>query len=388
MSYQIPIHDVDLAVAEVRRVVDLGAKSLQLPVFPNELGLPEYFDDRYVPLLRTIEESGLPVCCHIGLKTTLEDVARRDPTPNMGVMVPMTPLMTAEAFGMWIMGGVFERFPELKVVFVEPGLAWVAWWLEMVDDMVNRQGYEYPAISELPSHYFHRNIFLTFVDEHLGLQRTRDLLGVGNILWSTDFPHPVTSWPNSRQIVADQFEGIPADERELILSGNALRVWNLESTEIVSALVRSADVPGSSRRNKYVGRPGIDSPTGRTDDDGGSRHRNRVAELVAEGSLVRFGTRSPIGRDQLAGVNPRTLGAPEHIGRSSVVIVALRTNHHGRPRDGDSIAELVVRGLGRVHQFVHLNPRSTCIGKHVGVGVTTGYQRRSRDSDCPFTVGS
>jgi uncharacterized protein len=232
VSYQIPIHDVDLAVAEVSRVVDLGAKSLQLPVFPNELGLPEYFDDRYVPLLRTIEESGLPVCCHIGLKTTLEDVARRDPTPNMGVMVPMTPLMTAEAFGMWIMGGVFERFPELKVVFVEPGLAWVAWWLEMVDDMVNRQGYEYPAISELPSHYFHRNIFLTFVDEHLGLQRTRDLLGVGNILWSTDFPHPVTSWPNSKQIVADQFQGIPADERELILSGNALRVWNLESTEM------------------------------------------------------------------------------------------------------------------------------------------------------------
>jgi predicted TIM-barrel fold metal-dependent hydrolase len=88
-----------------------------------------------------------------------------------------------------------------------------------------------PAISELPSHYFHPNIFLTFVDEHLGLQRTRDLLGVGNILWSTDFPHPVTSWPNSKQIVADQFEGIPADERELILSGNALRVWNLESTE-------------------------------------------------------------------------------------------------------------------------------------------------------------
>jgi predicted TIM-barrel fold metal-dependent hydrolase len=228
VSYQIPIHDIDLAVAEVRRVVDLGAKSLQLPVFPNELGLPEYFDERYVPLLRTIEESGLPVCCHIGLKTTLEDVARRDPTPNMGVMVPMTPLMTAEAFGMWIMGGVFERFPEFKVVFVEPGLAWVAWWLEMVDDMVNRQGYEYPAISELPSHYFHRNIYLTFIDERLGLQRTRDLLGVGNILWSTDFPHPVTSWPNSKQIVADQFEGIPDDEREMILSGNALRVWNLE----------------------------------------------------------------------------------------------------------------------------------------------------------------
>jgi uncharacterized protein len=228
VSYQVPIHDIELAVAEVHRVVDLGAKSLQLPVFPNELGLPDYFDERYVPLLKTIEETGLPICCHIGLKTTLEDVARRDPTPNMGVMVPLTPLMTAEAFGMWIMGGVFERFPDLKVVFVEPGLAWVAWWLDTVDDMVKRQGYEYPAIGELPSFYFHRNIYLTFIDEHLGLHRMRDLLGAGNMLWSTDFPHPVTSWPNSKKIVFEQFQGVPEDEREMILSGNALRVWNLE----------------------------------------------------------------------------------------------------------------------------------------------------------------
>jgi predicted TIM-barrel fold metal-dependent hydrolase len=227
VSYQIPIHDIDMAVAEVERVVAFGAKSLQLPVFPNELGQPDYYDERYAPLFSVIEESGLPICCHIGLKTTLEDVARRDPTPNMGVMVPLTPLMTAEAFGMWIMGGVFERFPKLKVVFVEPGLTWVAWWLDVVDDMVKRQGYIYPAISELPSAYFHRNIHLTFVDEGLGLHRVRDILGVENILWSTDFPHPVTSWPHSRKIVEEQFSSVPAEERELILAGNASRVWNL-----------------------------------------------------------------------------------------------------------------------------------------------------------------
>ena len=139
----------------------------------------------------------------------------------------MTPLMTAEALGMWIMGGVFERFPRLKVVFVEPGLTWVAWWLETVDDMTSRQGYEYPAISRLPSFYFHRNVSLSFIDERLALHRLRDVLGVENLLWSTDFPHPVTSWPNSRKIVEEQFAEIPADERQLMLSGNATRVWGL-----------------------------------------------------------------------------------------------------------------------------------------------------------------
>ncbi len=227
VSYQIPIHDIDLAVAEVARVIALGGKSLQLPVFPSELGSPDYFDPRYEPLFSAIQESGLPICFHIGLKTTLDELAERDPTPNKGIMVPVTPLMTAEAFGMLIMGGVFERFPRLKVVFVEPGLTWVAWWLDVVDDMVKRQGYKFPAITELPSAYFHRNISLTFIDERMGLHRMRDLLGVENLLWSTDFPHPVTSWPNSRQIVEEQFAGIPVEERDLMLCGNAERIWNL-----------------------------------------------------------------------------------------------------------------------------------------------------------------
>ncbi|NUS54295.1 MAG: amidohydrolase family protein, partial [Streptomycetaceae bacterium] len=59
------------------------------------------------------------------------------------------------------------------------------------------------------------------------LGKLRHDLGVENILWSTDYPHPVSSWPRSRELVDEQFAGIPADERALILSGNALRVWNL-----------------------------------------------------------------------------------------------------------------------------------------------------------------
>ena len=227
VSYQIPIHNIDLAISEVKRVVELGAKSLQMPVFPSEFGLPEYFDERYDPLFALIQETGRPICCHIGLNTNLDGLALRDPTPNGGIMVPMTPLMTGEAFGMWIMGGVFEKFPNLKVVFVEPGIAWVAWWMTTVDDMVMRQGYQFPAIKELPSAYFHRNIFLTFIDEALGLHRMRDVIGVENLLWSTDFPHPVTSWPNSQKVIESQFSGVPADERELILSGNAARVWDV-----------------------------------------------------------------------------------------------------------------------------------------------------------------
>ena len=229
VSYQIPIHDIDAAVAEVQWVASQGGKSLQLPVSPVELGLPDYWDSRYDPLWATIQETGLPVCLHIGLNTQLEGLARRDPTPQKGIFVGAVAFSTAEPLGMFIMGGVFERFPKLRVVFVEPGLGWVSWWLYIVDDLTQRQGYDYPAIKQLPSEYFKRNVSLTFVDEPNAYRHATETLGVDNIMWSSDYPHPVSSWPNSRSIVNEMFDGVPADDREKIVCSNASRVWNLSA---------------------------------------------------------------------------------------------------------------------------------------------------------------
>jgi uncharacterized protein len=227
VSYQIPIHDVDAAVAEVRWAASQGCKSLQLPVYPAELGLPDYWDTRYDPLWAAISDTGLPICCHIGINTSLENLAKRDPTPQKGIFVPLVGLTTAEAFGMWIMGGVFERFPDLKVVFVEPGLGWVSWWLYIVDDMATRQGYEYPAITGLPSETFRRNVFLTFIDEPDAIRHGRERLGIENILWSSDYPHPVSSWPHSQEGAKRIVRDATPEEAALVLHGNATRIWNL-----------------------------------------------------------------------------------------------------------------------------------------------------------------
>jgi predicted TIM-barrel fold metal-dependent hydrolase len=227
MSYQIPIHDIDGAIREVEWVASIGGKSLQLPVFPVELGLPDYWDIRYEPLWSAIQATGLPICCHVGLNTQLEGLAQRDPTPLKGILAATAPLTTAESLWMWIMGGVFERFPDLKVVFVEPGVSWVSWWLNQVDDLVLRQGYVFPAISELPSHYFHRNVYLTFIDEPNVVRDAREGIGIENVMWSSDYPHPISSWPKSRASIESALASATAEERELIVAGNAARVWNL-----------------------------------------------------------------------------------------------------------------------------------------------------------------
>ena len=161
------------------------------------------------------------------MNTQLDDLAQRDPTPQKGIFVPMVPLSAAEALGMWIMGGVFERFPRLKVVFVEPGLGWVSWWLYIADDLKQRQGYEFPAITELPSHYFRQNVSLTFIDEPDALRararpsRRRELHVVVRL------PAPGDELP---ELESDRRRDVrrrrPA-EHELIVSANAARVWNL-----------------------------------------------------------------------------------------------------------------------------------------------------------------
>jgi uncharacterized protein len=77
-----------------------------------------------------------------------------------------------------------------------------------------------------PSEYFRRNMSLTFMDDEVGLG-LRHMIGIENILWSTDFPYPATTWPNSQAVVARQFADIPDNERDLICSGNAARIYGL-----------------------------------------------------------------------------------------------------------------------------------------------------------------
>jgi predicted TIM-barrel fold metal-dependent hydrolase len=125
---------------------------------------------------------------------------------------------------MWILGGAQRFRPQAGVR--RPGVGWVPWYLAIIDDMKCGRA-TVPAITELPSTYFHRNISLTFIDEPDTIHLLRHKIGVRNIMWSSDYPHPVSSWPNSRALVDKMFEDVPADERELIVSGNAARVWGL-----------------------------------------------------------------------------------------------------------------------------------------------------------------
>ena len=225
-SYQIPIHDVGIAVDEVNRVASLGGKSLQLPVYPIELGAPDYYDPVYDPLWAAIQDTGLPACFHIGL-APIPYYKGEPPQFSQGTMQPMSGMFTSVQYGHFILSGIFERFPKLKTVWVEPGVGWIPWWIFHLDEMALRRNYPFDQITEAPSFYYRRNMFVTFIHEPFAVHNLRDEIGVENMMWSTDYPHPACTWPDSRALVEEEFAGIPEAERQLIVCGNAERVWGL-----------------------------------------------------------------------------------------------------------------------------------------------------------------
>ena len=66
----------------------------------------------------------------------------------------------------------------------------------------------------------------TFEQDTTGM-RLLDLIGIENLMWATDYPHPDSTWPRSRKVLEDHFEGMSRDDVELIASGNVSRIYKL-----------------------------------------------------------------------------------------------------------------------------------------------------------------
>ncbi len=66
----------------------------------------------------------------------------------------------------------------------------------------------------------------TFEQDTVGI-RLLDLIGIDSLMWATDYPHPDSTWPRSREVLEHHFRGMSADDVELIASGNVTRIYKL-----------------------------------------------------------------------------------------------------------------------------------------------------------------
>src|SRR5438874_3215183 len=85
----------------------------------------------------------------------------------------------------------------------------------------------------LPSDFFRRNAVLSFQEDAIGI-RLRDVIGVDNMMWGSDYPHSESTFPQSRKILAEILAGVPDDEQAKIAGGNAARVYNFDEARLTA----------------------------------------------------------------------------------------------------------------------------------------------------------
>ncbi len=231
-----PFWDVDAAVVEVRRCAEKGHRGILFTGEPQSFGEPYLGDPHWDPLWEAAVKLDQPVSFHIG-SGNMEDGLGRGRAKVYGRMAAFTAasvdvfLRNGNHVSDLLMSGVLTRYPDIKFVSVESGIGWIPFALEALDYQFqgNRVAEERPEFEMLPSEYFRRNVYACYWFEETAPRRLLDKVGVDNIMFETDFPHPTSLYGDDVRARIDAGLGDCEPEvRHKILWANGERLYKVE----------------------------------------------------------------------------------------------------------------------------------------------------------------
>lgn len=216
---ELPMDTPEGAIAELIRATEAGHRGVMIGAFPPSGG---WGDSHWEPLWHAAEERNVPLHFHLGARSYTPTA-----DPSFLVNVSMSKTACAEPIANFIFHGILQRHPGLRLVSVEGGVGWMAFFVAYIDHVFHKHRYwTNSQLTELPSDYFHRQVLATFVDDPVGV-RERDVIGVSNIMWSSDYPHSETTWPDSRKLIDEHMVGVPEEDRRRIVHDNAAELYGI-----------------------------------------------------------------------------------------------------------------------------------------------------------------
>ena len=221
----LPYGDIDAAVREVHRVAKLGFKGLELSC---SWDMEPMWHPQWEPLWQAINEVNLPLHFH-----TFPSVPQELRDKYTGLtqralryaglcmfQITLGHILTA------LMGNaVFERYPNIRVVFGESGIGWIPYVLDRMDFEYEDQYKDLP-LKMRPSDYWRRQCKATFQYDRIGCKLIDDM-GVETLMWGSDYPHPDGVWPESEKYISEQFKDLPEEVVRLITCENAGKFYGL-----------------------------------------------------------------------------------------------------------------------------------------------------------------
>lgn len=219
----VNVDDVSEAAGELNRAAHLGLVGVVISMRPSG---PSYDHHSYDDVWALSQDLRMPVSLHVG-------TSRWRPEPPTTLMDQLVEQTTRDAYprnviANMIFSGVFERFPNLRVGTAEFGLAWAPFFLERMDHLYSERATVFQvrrfAHSALPSDVFRNNVFLSFQEDQLGIE-LRHHVGVGNLLWGSDYPHAESTFPRSRAVLREILRGVPDEEQAKIAGRNTALLY-------------------------------------------------------------------------------------------------------------------------------------------------------------------
>ncbi len=240
----IPFWDVAAAVTEVRRCAAMGHKGILFTGEPQYWGKPLLGDPHWNPLWEVAVELDLPISFHIGSGDMAEGLLKNR-VATYGKMAAFAEL----AVDIFLRSGVLARYSRIKFVSVESGIGWIPFVLEAMDYQFkgNSVAEEHPEFDLLPSEYFARNVYACYWFEQTAPRRLIDKIGVDNILFETDFPHPTSLY--GEEVHARIKGGLSDCEesvRRKILWENSQKLYRVTGPSAADDAKRAAAVGVSS----------------------------------------------------------------------------------------------------------------------------------------------
>ena len=214
------------SVQEIARCRDLGHVGLLVPLYDDrdtDFGAPEWD-----PVWAAAQDAGLPIGVHAFVRGP---GGRSSVTEGTMDALVERPARVQRALLSLILGHAFDRFPQLRVVSAENEAGWAAPMLERADTAFHRGRFrDLPGgpPDRAPSELFHEHVFLTVLDDRTALH-ARDVIGPENLMWSSDYPHNVSTWPRSAERIASvtRAAAVGDDDLARFVGGNAARLYEL-----------------------------------------------------------------------------------------------------------------------------------------------------------------
>lgn len=222
----IPADDnIEDMVAEVERCARKGHRGGVLPTYPFYRA---YTDRYYDPLWAAAAANNFPLHFHRGIAKQAPaafGLMPSDAASVAGIVLRFFASMDPIAY--MTFSGVFHRNPGLKIVSAESDFGWWPFFVQACDDQWERQRHwSKLELDEKPSAYFRRQVFLTFMDDMVGVSNLK-FVGADNFMFASDYPHSVSTWPDSRKYIDKQMSGIASTDRDKLVVGNAMKLYGL-----------------------------------------------------------------------------------------------------------------------------------------------------------------